>query len=178
MRSFTSYLATVFGLALFVVAFYTACSNSVPVTPDFMACSRPARYPTLADIEKQRIALWADYVKERSLVLTTEQQTKLELTGDLVGEFELDRPVKFPNKKVDMPQDWLSDLPADHPWAEAPTATDDSFPAWLEVRIIDPLLYDPSSTTHADWAQAYLEKTAALTDGMVTSYIGADSSCP
>lgn len=80
--------------------------------------------------------------------------------------------------KTDMPQGWLPELPGDHPWAVNPETADASFPAWLEVRIIDPLLFDPDSPTHLAWAQAYLEKTAALEDGMVTSYVGADSGCP
>jgi hypothetical protein len=131
-----------------------------------------------SDIEKQRIALWANYREEHDLTLTAEQETKLREVGDLVGDIQLDRPVKFPNGKVGMPDGWLPELPAEHPWAQTPATTDESFAAWFEVRIVDPLLYDPDLPTDTYWAHAYLEQTAASTDGAITSYVGADSSCP
>jgi len=175
MKRLPSYAATVFGLALLMVAVYTACGNQ---PSGDKTCLRPARYATLAANEKNSIALWADYKTSHAITLTTAQQTKLTNTGDLVGDLTLDRPVKFPDGKVDMPKGWLPALPTDSPWITTPATTDATFAAWFEVRVVDPLLYDPADASHRTWATAYLKQVSSAKDGKITSSAGADSSCP
>lgn len=179
--------AVLSGLLLAAPAAYIACSGNEIAGADGDAddlgkCTRPARYSTYEQIVAQRLMRWDEYQEEFNVVLTPEQQTYLEEHGDLVGRLNpLYRPVMFlPSRRIDMPANWLPTLPSDHPWAQAapPSPTDETFEAYFEVRIVDPLLWERDTQQHITWARTYLRQVDASADGMITSLVGADSGCP
>ena len=174
-----SVAACLLGLGVWLLAIQTACTGAALTAPAAdESCLRPQKYSSAEEILSQRILLWEEYAEERRIELSPSQQRRLEQSGDLAGVFDLERPVKFPNGVVDQPLGWLPALPADHPWNTPPGADEPTFAAWFEVRIVDPLLYDPENEDHAAWSIAYLVATADTDTTEIASLSGADSSCP
>lgn len=163
------------GLLLAMTATYAACGGGTSEVQ--YDCLRNARYRSIAEIEAKQIMLFADWLDAHGIVLTSAQQSRLDANGNLVGEFVVDRPVKHADGTVEMPDGWLPSLPADHPWQTPPASDDALFAAWFEVRIVDPLLYDPAVAQHIAWAGQYLLLTGSAGDDVIVSLPAVDSGC-
>lgn len=171
------------------MVFYAACGdNGTSSTPSFDTCERPPKYRTQDELELHEILKFEDWLSQTGTVLTSEQTDRLNQTGDLVGVFtaELTKPVKFPNGLIDMPAAYLPSLPNGHPWNDPMTADNTgsfpkTFPAYFEVRVVDPFLLDLDRYDHVEWSEAYLTVVNELyntqDNPLIMSFVVGDSSC-
>jgi hypothetical protein len=150
---------------LFAIAGLFAVSADFACLDDVCADSQTGAYRTMGDIMNERIRTLDEALKANGVVLSTSQKETLEREGALFGVVKLDRPVKHPNGKVEMPARWLAPVPQDHPWSKHLGPADDAFYSFVEERIFRAKLFDPANPTHLEYARAYLEKVNSAAPG-------------
>jgi hypothetical protein len=115
-------------------------------------------FTTMNDVMKNRIQTLDDGLRSSGVTLSDSQRAQLARDGQLLGVVKLDRPVKHPNGKIEMPAGWLPELSDSHPWRQSLTPSDDAFYSYVEERIIKAKLFDPENAEHLRAAEAYLQK--------------------
>ncbi len=143
---------------LFAVAGLFAVTADFACLEDVCAQLRTGEFRTMDQLEQNRILTLNEALGRSGTVLSDEQRVTLAREGQLVGVAKLDRPVKHPNGRIEMPAGWLPEVPEGHPWRAKLTPSDDAFYSFVEERIFRAKLFDPSNPEHAAAAQAYLLK--------------------
>ena len=167
--------ASSLGLAIGLSVIYVACVSS---DSGGQRCARPAQFSSQSQLEAHRVMELDEFLDTTKTELSALQQNLLAAQGHLIGELEIHRPIKHPNGEVEQPVGWLEVLPEGHPCKKPPAVDDPTFAAWFEIRIIDPLLYDPSEEIHREWGMRYLQLVHPDDEGIVyiLSLAGPDSS--
>jgi hypothetical protein len=146
---------------------------------DVCAESSSAAFTSKDQVLAHRIETLDEGLKRSGVRLTEAQQNTIKTTGQLFGVVKLDRPVKHPNGKIEMPKGWLPEIPAGHAWSQKLTPADDAFYSFVEERIIKPRLYDPQNTEHEVAIDAYLRKATSSNPHFVGwTYAGGKTECP
>jgi hypothetical protein len=163
---------------LFAIAGLFAVTADFACLEDVCAEDSTAAFTSLDAIMKHRVELLDQALLRSGVTLTDAQRGRLKGDGQLFGVVKLTRPVKHPNGAVEMPRDWLPQIPAGHPWGTKLTPTQDAFYSFVEDRIIKADLYDPSNPEQAAAIQAYLDKAQSSSPRFVTwTYAGSKTEC-
>ncbi len=168
------------------LTFLLAIAGLLTISADFACLSdydcpseRAAGYHSLEDIQAQRIETLDEALTRRGTFLSVERKAALSRDGHVLGALApLDRPLRHPDGTVEMPEGWLPDLPAGHPWAARLTPSDDAFYSWFEERILDAKLYDPASPQHVAFAEAYLAKQSSASPHFQAWTFASTTECP
>ena len=165
--------------------FLFALAGLAAVTADF-ACLEDvcapdqlqAQFRTLAEVEKLRIETLDERLARSGVALGPDQRAKLSRDRQLLGVLKLDRPVKHPGGRVEMPEGWLPTIPEGHPWKKKLTPADDAFYSFVEERIIKARLYDPTNADHVAAIDAYLRKAGSSQPTFSGwTYVGGRTEC-
>jgi hypothetical protein len=163
---------------LFAIAGLFAVTADFACLEDVCAEDRAAAFTSLDAVNKHRIELLDHALLRSGVTLSDGQRAKLEAQGQLFGLVKLDRPVKHPNGTIEMPRDWLPEIPAGHPWRTHLTPADDAFYSYVEDRIIKADLYDPTNKEHVAAVEAYLAKAHSSSPKFVSwTYAGGRTEC-
>jgi hypothetical protein len=163
---------------LFAIAGLFAVTADFACLEDVCAEDRAAAFTSLDAVLKHRVELLDQALLRSGVALTDGQRAKLKTDGQLLGMVKLDRPVKHPNGTVEMPRNWLPEIPAGHPWRTQLTPADDAFYSFVEDRIIKADLYDPTNPEHVSAIRAYLEKAHSSSPRFVSwTYAGGRTEC-
>lgn len=146
---------------LFAVAGLFAVTADFACLEDVCADSQTASYETRGDIDKERVRSLEEALADSGQTLTQDQRQKLAQDGQLFGVVALKRPVKHPNGAIEMPANWLKELPEGHPWSKPLSPADDAYYSFVEERIFKAKLFDPANPSHVTAATAYLAKSAS-----------------
>jgi hypothetical protein len=158
---------------LFAVSADFACLE------DVCAESSSAAFTSRDQILAHRIETLDEAMARTEVRLDETQKQTLKTKGQLLGLVKLDRPVKHPSGKIEMPKGWLPEIPAGHPWGQKLTPADDAFYSYVEERIIKPRLYDPQNAEHVAAVEAYLQKANSSNPTFVGwTYAGGKTECP
>jgi hypothetical protein len=164
---------------LFAIAGLFAVTADFACLEDVCAEDQTAAFTSLDGILKHRIESLDQALLRNGASLTEGQRAKLKSDGQLFGVVKVDRPIKHPNGAVEMPRDWLPELPPGHPWRTKLTPADDAFYSYVEDRIIKADLYDPDNAEHLAAVQAYLAKAQSASPKFVRwTYAGGRTECP
>jgi hypothetical protein len=164
---------------LFAIAGLFAVTADFACLEDVCAEDRAAAFTSLDAVMKHRIELLDHALLRSGVTLSDGQRSKLQNQGQLFGLVKLDRPVKHPNGAIEMPRDWLPEIPAGHPWRTHLTPADDAFYSYVEDRIIKADLYDPTNKEHVAAVEAYLAKAHSSSPKFVSwTYAGGRTECP
>jgi hypothetical protein len=164
---------------LFAIAGLFAVTADFACLEDVCAEDRTAAFTSLDAVLKHRVESLDHALLRSGVAMTDVQRAKLKTEGQLLGVVKLDRPVKHPNGTVEMPRDWLPEIPAGHPWRANLTASDDAFYSFVEDRIIKADLFDPTNPEHATAIQAYLDRAQSSSPRFVSwTYAGGRTECP
>jgi hypothetical protein len=163
---------------LFAIAGLFAVTADFACLEDVCAEDKAAAFTSLDAVMNHRIELLDHALLRSGVTLSDGQRTKLETKGQLFGLVKLDRPVKHPNGAIEMPRDWLPEIPAGHPWRTHLTPADDAFYSYVEDRIIKADLYDPTNKEHVAAVEAYLAKAHSSSPKFVSwTYAGGRTEC-
>lgn len=164
---------------LFAIAGLFAVTADFACLEEVCAEDNTAAFTSREQVSQHRIETLDQALARSEIRLTESQRTTLKTNGQLFGVVKLDRPVKHPNGKIEMPKGWLPEVPAGHPWGQKLTPADDAFYSYVEERIIKPNLYDDSNPEHVKAIDAYLKKANSTTPHFVGwTYAGGKTECP
>jgi len=164
---------------LFAIAGLFAVTADFACLEDVCAQDRAAAFTSLDAVLEHRVELLNHALLRSGVTLTDTQRATLKTDGQILGLVKLDRPVKHPNGTVEMPSNWLPEIPAGHPWRTRLTPSDDAFYSFVEDRIIKADLFDPTNPEHVAAIQAYLDKAnSASPKFMSWTYAGGRTECP
>jgi hypothetical protein len=164
---------------LFAIAGLFAVTADFACLEDVCAEDRAAAFTSLDAVMQHRIELLDHALLRSGVTLSDGQRAKLAAQGQLFGMVKLDRPVKHPSGAIEMPRDWLPEIPAGHPWRTHLTPADDAFYSYVEDRIIKADLYDPTNKEHVAAVEAYLAKAHSSSPKFVSwTYAGGRTECP
>jgi hypothetical protein len=163
---------------LFAIAGLFAVTADFACLEDVCAEDQTAAFTSLDAVAKHRIELLDQALLRSGVTLNDAQRARLKSDGQLFGVVNVSRPVKHPNGAIEMPRDWLPQLPAGHPWRTNLTPADDAFYSFVEDRIIKADLYDPTNPDHVAAVQAYLDKAHSSSPKFVRwTYAGGKTEC-
>jgi hypothetical protein len=145
---------------LFAIAGLFAVTADFACLEDVCAEMHTGSYRSMNDIMKDRVQTLKDLI-DKGTVLTPEQQAALARDGHLLGVLALTQPLKHPDGTIEMPPNWLPEVPAGHPWARALTPNDDAYYSFIEERVFKAKLFDPENAEHQKAAAAYLAKLSS-----------------
>jgi hypothetical protein len=164
---------------LFAIAGLFAVTADFACLEDVCGQMQSALYTSKDAVLQNRIELLDEALQRSGVSLTAIQAARLRSEGQLFGVVKLDRPVKHPNGAIEMPANWMPEIPAGHPWLTKLTPSDDAFYSFVEERIIKPRLYDPTNAEHVAAVDAYLAKSQSPTPKWVGwTYAGGRTECP
>ena len=164
---------------LFAIAGLFAITADFACLENVCADMQTAAFTSRAEVQQHRIETLDQALARSKVRLDESQSTTLKTNGQLFGVVKLDRPVKHPNGKVEMPAGWLPEIPAGHPWAQKLTPADDAFYSYVEERIIKPNLFDEENPEHVKAIDAYLQKANSPSPQFVGwTYAGGKTECP
>lgn len=164
---------------LFAIAGLFAVTADFACLEDVCAEDSTAAFTSREQVLQHRIETLDQAMARSEIRLTESQRTVLKTNGQLFGLVKLDRPVKHPNGKIEMPAGWLPEIPAGHPWGQRLTPADDAFYSYVEERIIKPNLYDETNPEHVKAIDAYLKKANSDRPHFVGwTYAGGKTECP
>src|SRR4051794_30526383 len=112
---------------LFAIAGLFAITADFACLEDVCAESTTAAFTSREQVSQHRIETLDQALARSGVRLDESQRATLKSNGQLFGVVKLDRPVKHPNGAVEMPQGWLPEIPAGHPWGQKLTPADDAF---------------------------------------------------
>jgi hypothetical protein len=162
---------------LFAVAGLFAVTANFACLEDVCAEMQTAAFTSMDDVLQHRLETLDEGLARSGVTLNDVQRARLASRGQLFGVVKLDRPVKHPSGEIEMPKNWLPEIPAGHPWARELTPADDAFYSFVEQRIIRPNLYDPSNPRHVAAIAAYLRKAKSASPKFVGWSYASKTEC-